>query len=158
MSSKLFVRKVGTFRRMGPTRRALVFESALWLGVAWITLLVVPFRTVAKQLGRGLGPAEAALEIARTVSPVQAAAVAREIGWSVRLSAAAVPFPAHCLHQALAATCMLRRRGVHSALHLGVEVGKGGAALRAHAWVDTAGVGVTGYPLTGEFTEVACFL
>jgi hypothetical protein len=48
---------------------------------------------------------------------------------------------------------------VPSALHFGVAPGDGpGRGLRAHAWLDVAGAGVTGYPVSGEFTEIACFV
>jgi len=136
-----------------------MLEAVLWLGVAWIVLLILPFRTLAKHLGRGLEPTEAAIAIAGADYPPHAPALAREVRWAVRRAADNVPFPALCLQQALAATCMLRRRGVKSALHLGVELGNGRTSgMRAHAWVDAAGVAVTGYPIGAEYTEVACFL
>jgi hypothetical protein len=30
--------------------------------------------------------------------------------------------------------------------------------LDAHAWLDAAGVEVTGYPVPGRFAEIACFV
>ena len=52
---------------------------------------------------------------------------------------------------------MLKRRGVSSVLHFGAarEQDK---PLDAHAWLDAAGVDVTGYPVANKFAEIACFV
>jgi hypothetical protein len=68
-----------------------------------------------------------------------------------------VPFKAVCLPQAMAARIMLGRRGVASALHFGAAKGET-KPLDAHAWLDAAGVKVTGYPVALRFAEIACFV
>ena len=68
-----------------------------------------------------------------------------------------VPFKAVCLPQAMAARIMLGRRGVASVLHFGAAKGKD-RPIDAHAWLDAAGVEVTGYPVAAQFAEVACFV
>jgi hypothetical protein len=57
----------------------------------------------------------------------------------------------------MAAQAMLRRRGVHSVMHFGAARGAD-MPLDAHAWLDAAGVEVTGYPVAENFTEIACFV
>ena len=52
---------------------------------------------------------------------------------------------------------MLKRRGVGSVLHFGAAKGEQ-KPLDAHAWLDAAGVEVTGYPVAAKFTEIACFV
>jgi hypothetical protein len=42
-------------------------------------------------------------------------------------------------------------------MHFGAARGAD-TPLDAHAWLDAAGVEVTGYPLAGNFTEIACFV
>ena len=83
--------------------------------------------------------------------------MAEAIGWAVTRSARYVPFKAVCLPQAMAARIMLRRRGVRSVLHFGAAKGKE-KPLDAHAWLDAAGVEVTGYPVAANFAEIACFV
>ena len=68
-----------------------------------------------------------------------------------------VPFKAVCLPQAMAARIMLKRRGVASAMHFGAAKGTN-KPLEAHAWLDAAGVKVTGYPEALQFAEIACFV
>jgi hypothetical protein len=89
-------------------------------------------------------------------SPVHAR-LAGEIGWAVTRAARVVPFRAVCLPQAIAARLMLDRRRLSSVLRLGA--GKGSQKpLDAHAWLDAAGVHVTGYPIPPGLAEVACFV
>ena len=61
-----------------------------------------------------------------------------------------VPFKAVCLPQAMAARVMLKRRGVASVMHFGAARGQE-KPLDAHAWLDAAGVEVTGYPVAKQF-------
>ena len=68
-----------------------------------------------------------------------------------------VPFKAVCLPQAMAARVMLKRRGVKSVMHFGAAKGTD-KPLDAHAWLDAAGVEVTGYPVAENFAEIACFV
>lgn len=56
----------------------------------------------------------------------------------VNIAAVYVPFPATCLTRSLLLGWMLRRRGVASALRIGVRLTQG--ALDAHAWVECAGI------------------
>lgn len=73
-----------------------------------------------------------------------------------------VPFNAVCLPQAMAARIMLKRRGVDSVLHFGARIGQNKIGpdkpIDAHAWLDAAGVEVTGYPVANTFAEIACFV
>lgn len=156
---QLLARKSVSVVRMGGLRRRLMVEAFFWLAVARVALLVLPFRKVAAQLGDVLAPAEGAKRMAGIAPPPDAEAIAREIGWSVRRMADYVPFRAVCLQQALAGKAMLRRRGIVGALHLGVATGASpGATMKAHAWLDAAGVKVTGWPFDDEYAEVACFV
>lgn len=81
--------------------------------------------------------------------------IAVDVGWAVTRTAHYLPFSALCLAQALAARAMLRRRGIGNTLHVGVAR-PGAAAFEAHAWLEAAGVEVTGYPVPPHFREIAC--
>jgi hypothetical protein len=52
---------------------------------------------------------------------------------------------------------MLSRRGVASVLHFGAAKGLE-KPIDAHAWLDAAGIEVTGYPVADQFAEIACFV
>lgn len=144
---------------MGGQRRRLMVEALFWLAVARVALLVLPFRRVAAHLGDPLPPAEGARRLAAEAIPPGGDAIAREIGWAVRRMAGYVPFRSVCLQQALAGKAMLRRRDIAAALHLGVVTGVApGATMKAHAWLDAAGVKVTGWPFDEDYAEVACFV
>lgn len=135
-------------------RRALVVEAVLYLALARLGLAVVPFPHLARGLGAFTPPQDA--RAAAAFRP-GAAEIAREIGWAVTRAARYLPFHAVCLPQALAARHMLRRRGVASVLHFGA-CGNATAEIKAHAWLDAAGVEVTGYPAARDCAEIACFV
>ena len=143
--------------QVGPRRRALLVEAVGWLLVARLALLLVPFPQVARRLGRFVPPADARAAQATLPRGDDAARRAEEIGWAVTRAARHVPFKAVCLPQAMAARMMLRRRGIASVLHFGAAMGKE-KPLDAHAWLDAAGVEVTGYPVAKGFAEIACFV
>jgi hypothetical protein len=144
---------------MDPFRRALIVEALLWLALARLALVILPFRHVARRLGDPVPPGSGVGDVLTTSSRSGDAALARNIGWAVSRTASAVPFRAVCLQQAIAAKMMLRRHGVQSALHFGVSTGKADATtLKAHAWLDAAGARITGYPIAQCFTEIACFV
>jgi hypothetical protein len=145
--------------RTSSGRRLLMTEAVVCLGLATVALLVLRFRTIASHLGEGLSPAEAARRMAATSEGDSAKAIVHDVGWAVRRAADGLPFPARCLEQALAAKYMLRRRHITGALHLGVAPRHGfEGTMMAHAWLDAAGIEVTGYPVESDFTEVACFI
>ncbi|MBA3878815.1 lasso peptide biosynthesis B2 protein [Sphingomonas sp. CCH10-B3] len=149
-------RRARTLLAVGGARQRLVAEAAFALLVARIALLVVPFPRLAARWGvllpvgdPGLTPPEA----------LDAAAVetAQAIGWAVTATASVMPFKAVCMQQAVAARAMLARRGVASVLHYGAGRDDKGA-LVAHAWLDAAGVKVTGYPIAAGIAEIGAFV
>lgn len=147
-------------RRLGQVdnrARALLVEAAAALLVARLALVLVPFPRLAARFGTFMKPAEAAALMQRSAPSPADARLAQEIGWAVTRAARYVPFKAVCLPQAMAARTMLRRRGVGSVMHFGAARGKE-KPLEAHAWLDAAGVEVTGYPVAEGFAEIACFV
>lgn len=136
-------------------RRALVVEAVICLLLARVALLFVPFPKLARRLGDFVPPGDPRVATARTRAPQ--AALAEEIGWAVTRAARHLPFKAVCLPQAMAAQAMLLRRGVASAMHFGAARGTD-KPLDAYAWLDAAGVAVTGYPVDARFAEIACFV
>jgi Transglutaminase-like superfamily len=146
----------GRFARLPPARRALLAKAAMWLVAARAALALFPFRTIAARLGMLQSPEDASSLCCSPLSPAQRLEV-QEIAWAVSRAARHVPFRAVCLPQAIAAKAMLRRRGIDSVLHFGVAK-RADQSLDAHAWLDAAGIAVTGFPVGAEFMEVACFV
>ena len=150
-------RPLRRFGQVSGQRRALVVEAVACLLAARLALIFVPFPRLARRLGTFVAPNDARVQAAQLAQSAQQAQLAQEIGWAVTRSARYVPFKAVCLPQAMAARVMLKRRGVASTLHFGAAKGKD-KPLDAHAWLDAAGVEVTGYPVAREFAEIACFV
>lgn len=145
------------FGQIDNRRRLLLAEAAACLLVARLALVFIPFPRLARHLGSFVPPVDARAAQARGAASQDAARLAEEIGWAVTRSARNLPFKAVCLPQAMAARVMLKRRGVASVLHFGATKGTD-KPLDAHAWLDAAGVEVTGYPVAENFAEIACFV
>ena len=118
------------FLQMSHRQRLMLIEAALFLGLARLALLTVPFGRIAPWLRRS--PDSGACD-AETVLAV---------GDAVTIAARNVPWNAVCLPQAMAAKAMLARRGQGSALHLGAA--KASDRLTAHAWLVAGGEVVVG--------------
>lgn len=145
--------------RLGPRRLALLAEAALALAAARLALGLLPFRRIVRYLG-------APVSVARDPSaplPLPQRQRAREVAWALRAAAKRLPLDTACLTQALAGRALLRRRGLPATVHLGVARGLGrelppiDTATVAHAWLESRGVRVSGYPVARSLIEVAAF-
>ena len=152
-----FGRKLRRFAEIDGRRRGLLLEAALWLLASRIALVAIPFPALARRIGVFVAPSDERVARARLACSVVDVRLAEEIGWATVSAARHVPFRAVCLPQAMAARIMLRRRGVASVLHFGAAKGAQ-KPIDAHAWLDAAGVEVTGYPVAAQFSEIACFV
>lgn len=155
--SRSITRLLFRFARLGNRRRMLLVEAAAWLLLARLSLLLISFPRLARRLGTFVAPADARVARGKSASSGGDACLAEEIGWAVTRAARHVPFRAVCLPQAMAARIMLKRRGIGSVLHFGAAIGSQ-KPIDAHAWLDAAGVKVTGYPVAEKFAEIGCFV
>jgi hypothetical protein len=150
------LRRIGRrFYRISNAHRLLLAQAIVWLALARLALLVVPFQQLAKRFGKMVPPG-AGNDAQPALSAAQFA-LAQNISWAITRAARYVPFRAVCLPQAIAAQTMLRRRGIASVMHFGV-LKKPGEELAAHAWLNAAQIEVTGYPLEPDYVEMARFL
>ena len=154
---RLIRRLLFRFGQVDNRRRALLAEAVAYLLAARLALIFIPFPRLARHLGSFVPPSDPRAVAVRTAAAADDTQVAQEIGWAVTRAARYVPFRAVCLPQAMAARVMLERRGVKSAMHFGAAKGAD-KPLDAHAWLDAAGVEVTGYPVAKNFSEIACFV
>jgi len=142
--------------RNGQARRMLLVEAAARLMLARAQLRFTPFQRLAERMGEVLAPSDPRAASAGAATSRDEAHLAGEIQWAIDRAARHAPFQALCLPQAMAARRMLAKRGVASVLWYGVAAGERG--LKAHAWLTAAGVGVTGYPVASDYTEIVCFV
>jgi hypothetical protein len=131
------------FLQMPNRQRVLLLEAALFLGLARLALLALPFGRIAPWLQRS--PDSGAGDTATVLA----------VGQAVTIAARNVPWNAVCLPQAMAAKAMLARRGQGSALHLGAA--RAGDGLTAHAWLVVGGEVVVGEAGIAEVAPLARF-
>ena len=112
-------------------------------------MALLPFRRIAAWLGTP--GVESSAE-----TTVEATRMAEEIGWAVDVLARRVPWDGRCLAQALAATAMLRRRGLEGTVSFGVCQGET-EAFNAHAWLRLGSCIVTGGPGHQRFKNLTTF-
>jgi hypothetical protein len=129
----------------------LLGEALLALAMARAAMFCLPFRRIAAWLGTpgAVSPGAATDEEIR---------IAEEIGWAVGVVARRIPWDGRCLAQALAATGMLRRRGLEGTVSFGA--GRAGAAepeFSAHAWLQVGPCIVTGGPGRERFKTLTTF-
>jgi Transglutaminase-like superfamily len=154
---RLIRRLLLRWKQLDNRRRLLLVEAIADLSVARLALVFVPFPRLARRLGTFVSPGDPRAGGAKFGPPDKQTLLAQDVGWAVTRAARYVPFRAVCLPQAMAARVMLKRRGVGSVMHFGAAMGLE-KPIDAHAWLDAAGVEVTGYPVANNFTEIACFV
>jgi hypothetical protein len=119
----------------------LLFAEALATSAyVKFTLLFLPFRKVVAWLGAPVTQEAAA--------PGQGILAAR-VRQAVRLCDRYAPWPTECYTRALTAKIMLGRRDVPSTLFFGFS--RAGRQRRGHAWLQCAGVTVTGFCDLSEY-------
>ena len=137
-------RKLGLLRGMRGAQFLLLVEAALFLALARLAILVLPFRRIVPWLERSPDePQRDAVQIAT-------------VRQAVEIAARNVPWNAVCLPQAMACKAMLARRGQGSALHIGAAKGTR-EELMAHAWLVAGGEIVIGEDDSSRMTPLARF-
>jgi hypothetical protein len=153
---RLIRRLLLRFGQIDNRRRRLLAEAVAGLLAARLALIFIPFPRLARRIGTFVPPNDPRAGRTQPAAVDGQVRLAEDIGWAVTRAARYLPFKAVCLPQAMAARVILNRRGVASVMHFGAA--KGPDKLDAHAWLDAAGVEVTGYPVAKNFAEVACFI
>ncbi len=135
------------FRRRLKSRLALGEAAALLL-LARVAVALVPFRTLMSLVSRPPRRNE--------VSGRERNRARREVSSAVARASWHFPVKTTCLHRAMTAQSMLRRRGVGATLFYGAATlpGKG---LTAHAWVNDGDRGVVGFEEASRYTVLARF-
>jgi len=129
--------------------RGCLVEAVVWLGLARLAILVLPFRWIARGLGRQMAQSPQEAEAA----PVE---LLDRISWAVAAASRHLPWECRCLAQALAGKAMLKSRGVPSTLYLGLAKSDA-AQLQAHAWLRCGERILTGRQGMAGFTVISTF-
>lgn len=131
------------------SQRWLLGEALFALLMARAAMAFLPFRRIAAWLGTAgvESPATATVEEIKT---------AQEVGWAVGAVARRVPWDGRCLAQALAATGMLRRRGLEGTVSFGARQSES-AEFAAHAWLRMGSCIVTGGAGYEGFKRITTF-
>ncbi len=125
-------RRLRRLSSLSSSERVLALRALATLTVVRLMLWVLPFRAVRGVVDRWAGQAMAARD-----DPDFARAVRRAVDRAARTLPGS-----DCLPRALTAEVMLRRAGQPAQVSIGVA--SDGRLLSAHAWVESAGVLVTG--------------
>ncbi len=137
------------FWELSPGDRRLLLEAALWLTLATVALVALPFRRLARVLGRPMAATSSAEEGGASVQ-------LERIGRVVRAASRGLPWHPKCFAQAIAAKIMLRWRGLYSTLYLGVRRDPKGS-LQAHAWLRSGPHILTGAQGHESYAVIATF-
>ena len=133
------LRRIWTHRADLP----LAIEITLWLALARLILLILPFDKVAALLQPTVHIAATGVNLPR-------------IGRIVTAVARIVPWRAVCFHHGIAAQRILCRRGIAADLHYGVRRQADGQ-IKAHVWVTAQGQMVVGGAIAADYTPLTTF-
>jgi len=124
-------------------------QAFVLCGIVRGFILHVPFNKIKKYIG--IYNKESVREI-----EVSQYKLIRKIALAVNSASRYTPWESKCLVQALVAQKMLKSRKIYSTLYLGVAK-EGENAIKAHAWLRTGSIIVTGAYEAKNFKEVARF-
>ncbi len=143
------MKRLGKFFQLSNYDRWLFLEATFWLAIARLSILILPFRWIAPFLGKHMAESPQSME-------PNFGDFAEQASWAVQTAGRHLPWECKCLTQAIAGKGIFRLRGIPSTLYLGL--GKdGGEKLKAHAWLRSGDVIVTGRGSMILFTIVSSF-
>jgi hypothetical protein len=143
------MRRLRKFLGLSSANRLGLLEAGVWLGVARLAILFLPFRWIARGLGRHMALSAAD----RGVAPIE---LLDRIAWAVATASRHLPWDCTCLAQAMAGKAMLKCRGVSSTLYLGLAR-DGETQLQAHAWLRCGEQILTGWQEMGKYKVISTF-
>ena len=125
--------------------RWLQLEAAVYLLAARFAIRVIPFRWLTRLFERPpRGPG---------IQGSARAAARQEVRRAIVRTSPRLPGRTMCFPQAVAAQAMLRRRGVGTVIFCGAASARRDG-LSVHVWCKDGDIGVTGYPVGRQFTEL----
>jgi hypothetical protein len=143
MRIRQWMQKLAKFRALSGADKWMLLHATVWLALARLMLITMPFRRLAAKLSGE--------EIAATEGPDPE--FLERIGYAVRTAAANVPWRSDCFPQSIAGWMLLKHHGYNGTIHLGVER-SGNDELAGHAWLTCAETMVTGGAELDRYAEI----
>jgi hypothetical protein len=145
----ILTRKVKIFLNMKLWDKLLLFETFFLTAFVRLLIISVPFRKLKVFLGAYMKEDSMYLDESnyRTIT---------RISWAVSTVSKYTPWESKCFVQAITAQWMLKRRKILSTLYLGIHQCKD-ENIKAHAWLKSGGIFVTGGNNSNMFNAVAKF-
>jgi hypothetical protein len=135
--------KLAKFRALSGADKWMLLHAIVWLALARLLLLLLPFRQLAAKFSGEQG------SVAEDPDPE----LLERISYAVRTAAANVPWRSDCFPQSISGWMLLKHFGYRSTIRLGVER-KGDAELVGHAWLTCGDFVVTGGEGRGRYAEI----
>jgi hypothetical protein len=143
MTARRFTEKFGRFRDLEGRDKWMLVRATMWLAMARIMLLAMPFWKLAAKLSRE--------QSATSGSPDPE--LLQRIAYAVRAAASNVPWRSDCFPASIAAYMLLRHYGHESTIHLGVE-GVARDEIAGHAWLTCGDTVVIGGEDLDRYAEI----
>ena len=135
--------KFDEFRALNGADKWMLVHATLWLALARIMLLILPFPRLAKRLSAKEGASESCAD----------SELIRRIAYAVQTAAGNVPWRSDCFPKSIAGWMVLKHHGHTGTSHLGVDR-TGEADLVGHAWLTYGDTVITGGEDLGRYAEI----
>lgn len=142
--------RIRKFLTLTGRERELFLEAAFWMSIFRAAILILPFKMIARRLGRHM--CESNITFVDAEARKEVIAVSR----ALQTMARNLPWKCTCLVQGAAGKRMLGLRRIPATLYLG-SAKDDRQKLIAHAWLRSADVVVTGSAEKDRFTVVSFF-
>jgi hypothetical protein len=143
MSVGRWRQKLTKFRALSSADKWMLLHATVWLALARLALLVLPFRRLAARLCREMDKGDGSPD----------PRLLERIGYAIRTAAANVPWRSDCFPQSIAGRMLLKHYGYASTIHLGVEK-VGDKDVAGHAWLTCGGTVITGGEGLDRYAEI----
>ena len=143
------INKIRQFIKLSWQKRLLLMEALFWSDLSRLTILLIPFRFISPFLG-------CQDERINKKNLKNDKNYITDIMWSISTASKHTPWKNTCLVQAITAKMMLKIRKQQSSLFLGIAKDQD-KNLKAHAWLSSGDIIVTGSETTEEYTVISSF-
>jgi len=127
-------------------RKFLLVEAMLYLLLARLTLICLPFKVLTWFMTR--------LAKLPELQGEERKSLIRAVRWSILRTSHRLPVKIVCFPRAIAAQAMLRRRRIGTTLYYGAAT-QPGKGLTSHVWVQDGQDGVIGYRAAHGYKIIA---
>jgi hypothetical protein len=140
------IRALNSLRRITLKKLGMVIEAAIFLLLARLAIIMLPFRCLTWYFNRHIKQPE-------LIDP-ERKRLRREVSWAIDRAALILPGDTVCFPRGIAAQAMLRRRRIATILYYGAatlpETG-----LTSHVWVQDGVNGVVGHNSSSDYIILA---